>query len=393
MNTFKRFRYHVALTNVDEAGNEAILYPENTAEDVSLKNVAHNDIITEKMVTLQDLLEALGRLAFLPENKVTRSLNIRDAGYIADARALYDLDKKIGNSDLSGYGDGTVAGSIQFIIDMIKNGMIGGGNGDTIGITPTQSYEITLQASKWDATEKSYTIHNEFIDVNSNVGVHPGRVTGEQYNALADARIAYGDLHNGEVKIYALGDIPTIDIPIYLYITPVVVEIPDTGLEEEIYNTINNRIIALETVLAGVVEIYVDNTKQPILNYSTTGKPEQVEPVKPETTIEQVDAFRTRITAVENKIQLLDEIAVEDDVFTLYTPDAEAAMFASLTQRSAKNKVSSLIPGMPDDDKYDASADIAEFYSRLSLLEKKIVNIKSIYVDVFNDENYSVVEY
>ena len=76
---------------------------------------------------------------------------------------------------------------------------------------------IELTASNWVTANDVtiYTINNELITGTSNQIILPAiSITEEQYNAFTAAKIIdYGQV-NGALNLRALGDIPTINIPI-----------------------------------------------------------------------------------------------------------------------------------------------------------------------------------
>ena len=77
------------------------------------------------------------------------------------------------------------------------------------------SYELI--ASNWVTANNvtTYTINNELITGTSNQIILPAiSITEEQYNAFTAAKIIdYGQV-NGVLNLRALGDVPTINIPI-----------------------------------------------------------------------------------------------------------------------------------------------------------------------------------
>ena len=79
---------------------------------------------------------------------------------------------------------------------------------------------LTLYASSW-STEKKYTVSNANITATSAVELLPREnngITQAQMEALSGAMIVGGTQAAGSIQLIALGDKPTIDIPITLII-------------------------------------------------------------------------------------------------------------------------------------------------------------------------------
>lgn len=76
----------------------------------------------------------------------------------------------------------------------------------------------TLTASNWDSTAKTYSFESTYPSANYDieVDIDGDRCTDEQLNAW----IAAKPLSSSTNKIVAKGDIPTVDIPVILTITP-----------------------------------------------------------------------------------------------------------------------------------------------------------------------------
>ena len=78
--------------------------------------------------------------------------------------------------------------------------------------TSTQ-FDATLNASSWSSSQ--YTVSNSAIKATSVVELLPASsITKEQYEALAGAMIVGGTQAAGSIKLKALGDVPTINIPV-----------------------------------------------------------------------------------------------------------------------------------------------------------------------------------
>ena len=78
----------------------------------------------------------------------------------------------------------------------------------------------TLSASGW-STEKKYTVSNANITATSAVELLPREnngITQAQMEALSGAMIVGGTQAAGSIQLVALGDKPTIDIPVTLII-------------------------------------------------------------------------------------------------------------------------------------------------------------------------------
>lgn len=85
--------------------------------------------------------------------------------------------------------------------------------GDSVPIEES----ITLYAANWTTSNSitTYTISNSLITSTSHQIILPAiSITEEQYNAFTAAKIIdYGQV-NGALNLRALGDVPTINIPI-----------------------------------------------------------------------------------------------------------------------------------------------------------------------------------
>ena len=83
--------------------------------------------------------------------------------------------------------------------------------------------DITIAASSWDTTNNTYTISGltGFVTSASNQVILPRRtITQEQYEAFASAKVIGYSQSDGTLVLKALGDIPTIDVPITLMVLP-----------------------------------------------------------------------------------------------------------------------------------------------------------------------------
>ncbi len=79
---------------------------------------------------------------------------------------------------------------------------------------------LTLYASSW-STEKKYTVSNANITATSAVELLPREnngITQAQMEALSGAMIVGGTQAAGSIQLVALGDKPTIDIPVTIII-------------------------------------------------------------------------------------------------------------------------------------------------------------------------------
>lgn len=79
---------------------------------------------------------------------------------------------------------------------------------------------LTLYASSW-STAKKYTVSNANITATSAVELLPREnngITQAQMEALSGAMIVGGTQAAGSIQLVALGDVPTIDIPVTLII-------------------------------------------------------------------------------------------------------------------------------------------------------------------------------
>jgi hypothetical protein len=95
-------------------------------------------------------------------------------------------------------------------------------NNDVSGTIEQETYkkvgstqEVTLSASGWNATNKTYTITSTLITSDSYQRIVPGiDITEDKLKALQAANIQDAGQTNGSLTIKAYGTIPTVDIPI-----------------------------------------------------------------------------------------------------------------------------------------------------------------------------------
>ena len=74
-------------------------------------------------------------------------------------------------------------------------------------------FDTTLSASSWSSGQ--YTVSNSAITSTSVVELLPASsITKEQYEALAGAMIIGGEQAAGSIKLKALGEVPTVNIPV-----------------------------------------------------------------------------------------------------------------------------------------------------------------------------------
>lgn len=387
VTTFRRTYQHSQMINVDSNGNEKVLFPENTVEDVLLRN-SSNNYYPKNATTVQDILEALGKFAFLPESYVTQRLDVQVSGYLADARAISALNKKLGNVDLSAYGDGSVSSALKLIMDLIRSGNLGSGSGGGhLTVLPTTPIHYDLESHMWE--DNKQVIHVPIINENCNVDVYPGNLTREQYNAISEAGIVYGELGEGTLTLFATGTVPTIDIPILLYVTEISTEEPDTGFDDTIWFELHDRIKVMEDTVDAIDDISFDGEHLIISYTPSESEEEEIEPladeeeiVKLETTAEQVEAFNTRLTALEEKLSNISSFGVDLQTFTVSLPEEEtySSRFAARIRAKAT-----------ESETVDKTQELTTLYTRISNLELKFGNIKKLYVD--ETDQHAVVTY
>lgn len=78
-----------------------------------------------------------------------------------------------------------------------------------------------LEAAGWtgEAPPYSYTILLEEAAEDNNIEIiPPARMTGEQYEQLADAGICGGTQTTGSITLLAYGDKPVIDLPVIVLV-------------------------------------------------------------------------------------------------------------------------------------------------------------------------------
>lgn len=87
------------------------------------------------------------------------------------------------------------------------------GKPSTFAPTPSVTKSITLTAASWSSG--SYTISDSLITASSNQEIIPAvGITKDQYKAMSAAMIVDGGQSAGSLTLKALGEVPTIDIPI-----------------------------------------------------------------------------------------------------------------------------------------------------------------------------------
>ena len=112
--------------------------------------------------------------------------------------------------------------------DIIPSTIEGSGNisvtntdsGINIGMSGSTKVNTTLSASSW-STAKNYIVLDSNITATSVVELLPregGGITQAQMEALSGAMIVGGTQFNGSIQLIALGDKPTISIPVTLII-------------------------------------------------------------------------------------------------------------------------------------------------------------------------------
>jgi hypothetical protein len=133
----------------------------------------------------------------------------------------FDNDSIVsGGASSGGGGDSGDASDVTF--DNTETGLSATNVQDALvellSMTNTVSIiNYTIRADSWN--EDIYTISNSGIKTNSSLYISaPEDITQEQYDALASANLTSSDQTNGSLILRALGDIPTIDIPIIVTI-------------------------------------------------------------------------------------------------------------------------------------------------------------------------------
>lgn len=136
--------------------------------------------------------------------------------------AKFDNDSIVSGGASSGGGGGGGDSATDVSFDNTGTGLSATNVQDALlellSMTNTVSIiNYTIRADSWN--EDLYTISNSGIKTNSSLYISvPEDITQEQYDALASANLTSSDQTNGSLILRALGDIPTIDIPIILTI-------------------------------------------------------------------------------------------------------------------------------------------------------------------------------
>ena len=239
----------------DETHSVAAMIKALTANKVDKednKGLSQNDFtnaMKEKLEKLRDVgdFEIDTKLSTTSTNSVqnkiiTAKLNqlLRYLGVTADI-ATWDGTSSGGGggtSPLSGIGDGSVVGAIQYIMNLINgtSGTVGGKLaelqhlGTTLGDIITNLYKTkeekhkliayTLSAAKWAGN--SYSLEAEYPHNKYIIYIDKGiNVTKEQIAAFAQANISSSLESN---VLTASGVVPTIDIPVIMEIVKIVKE-------------------------------------------------------------------------------------------------------------------------------------------------------------------------
>lgn len=75
--------------------------------------------------------------------------------------------------------------------------------------------DVTLSASGWDSTYKTYTINSSLVTSESYQRIVPGvNITESELKSLQAANIQDGGQNNGSLTLKAFGTVPVIDIPV-----------------------------------------------------------------------------------------------------------------------------------------------------------------------------------
>ena len=81
----------------------------------------------------------------------------------------------------------------------------------------TKKITTTLLGSNW--SNKKYIITNSAITATNVVELYPvSTITDEQFEALQSANIIGGTQTAGSIELKAMGDIPTVDVPVLLLV-------------------------------------------------------------------------------------------------------------------------------------------------------------------------------
>lgn len=94
-----------------------------------------------------------------------------------------------------------------------QTGAVNIGLSDIGAAATSTQFDMTLSTSTW--AQGTYQIENSAIKSTSVIELLPASsITKEQYEALAGAMIVGGTQRKGQIKLKALGEVPTIDIPV-----------------------------------------------------------------------------------------------------------------------------------------------------------------------------------
>lgn len=222
---------HIADADIHVTADEKAAWNEKEIFTINVSGTA-GSLSSDK--NIEDIIEAYnsGKKCIAIYNGAQYNLtnNPENDGIVPYARFMAVLNNtlssitvgKIGLSAEFGWEDGsnityntlpsvssTDSGKVLIVNDS--------GNWEAAVIKPTIT-ATTLLASNWDSTAKTYSFESTYPSANYDieVDIDGDRCTDEQLNAW----IAAKPLSSSTNKIVAKGDIPTVDIPVILTITP-----------------------------------------------------------------------------------------------------------------------------------------------------------------------------
>ena len=144
-----------------------------------------------------------------------------------------------------------VADDVQSAIDEIDTSV------DNLNAMQAVVKEYTLSATGWD-TNNTYTITDSLITAGTNsstqiIGYPSEKYSDEMYEVLAAANIRVASVSTGEIRLKAMGNVPSINLPITITyrvgadpVTLSLDSVPTSGsnnpiTSDGVYQTLNNR--------------------------------------------------------------------------------------------------------------------------------------------------------
>ena len=151
-----------------------------------------------------------------PHEVTAEQINTYDKEYInskVDSEngsicSICEISNSTGNIDILG-GTG-----IQISTDNNNKSITIIATGEAVAESSvTKKFTTILLGSSW--SNKKYTVTNSAITATNVVELYPApTITNEQFEALQSANVIGGTQTTGSIELKAMGDVPTIDIPV-----------------------------------------------------------------------------------------------------------------------------------------------------------------------------------